>query len=59
MFEGFMLSWAKRTDKFHFVVSIAKSILRILAGFVLALGAYVSAGVLLILAEVLGIIEEL
>lgn len=44
---------------FHFVVSMFKSAIRILAGFTLCFGAYVPAGGLLILAEVLGIVEEL
>lgn len=45
--------------KKHLIISLAKSVLRILAGFVLCFGAYISAGVLLILAEALGIAEEL
>jgi hypothetical protein len=43
----------------HFYVSIVKSGLRIVAGVVLVSGNFVSAGVLLIAAEVLGIVEEL
>lgn len=43
----------------HRNISFVKSGLRILAGFVLCFGAYISAGVLLILAEILGIVEEL
>lgn len=43
----------------HRNISFVKSTLRILAGFVLCFNAYISAGVLLILAEVLGIVEEL
>jgi hypothetical protein len=48
-----------RKDRFHFVVSIAKSILRLLAGGFLIAQLFVSAGILFILAEVLGIVEEL
>lgn len=59
MYHNFLLEWAKRNDKFHFVVSIIKSILRILAGGSLIAGSLFGAGVLLILAEVLGIVEEL
>ena len=43
----------------HFNVSMAKSGLRILAGVSLILGSWVFAGVLVILAESLGILEEI
>jgi hypothetical protein len=43
----------------HQVVSFAKSALRILAGGFLCANILVSAGVLFILAEILGILEEL
>lgn len=43
----------------HQVVSFAKSGLRILAGVFLCVNILVSAGVLFILAEILGIVEEL
>ena len=43
----------------HFYFSIVKSIFRIGAGIALCLGALFSAGALLIIAEVLGILEEL
>lgn len=43
----------------HLVVSLAKSVLRILAGVFLFAGLLKSAAVLLILAEVGGIFEEL
>jgi hypothetical protein len=49
----------KDTSKGHFYVSLAKSGLRILAGANLMLGHFYIAGLLLILAEVLGIVEEL
>lgn len=43
----------------HFYVSIVKSGFRIGAGITLVQGHLVTAGVLLILAEVLGILEEI
>ena len=43
----------------HRIVSFAKSSLRILAGGFLCANMLISAGVLLILAELLGILEEL
>jgi septal ring factor EnvC (AmiA/AmiB activator) len=43
----------------HLVISLAKSVLRIMGGIVLFAGMLKSAGVLLILAEVGGILEEL
>ena len=43
----------------HFYVSLVKSCLRIAAGVVLFYGSFTWAGSLLILAEVLGIIEEI
>lgn len=43
----------------HFRISLAKSFLRIIAGGVLCGGLLVIAGILLILAEVLGVVEEL
>jgi hypothetical protein len=49
----------KDTSKGHFYVSLAKSALRILAGVFLIDGNLLFAGSLLILAEGLGIIEEL
>ena len=42
----------------HFYISMAKSSVRIAAGVWLMIGHPVAAGVLLILAEVLGIVEE-
>jgi hypothetical protein len=45
--------------KLHQYVSFIKSGLRILAGIGLVNGRLVSAGVLLIVAEILGIVEEL
>jgi hypothetical protein len=49
----------KDTSKGHFYVSLVKSALRIVAGCALIFGFIVYAGVLLIAAEVLGIVEEL
>jgi len=43
----------------HFRISIVKSILRIIAGIVLVNGLLVPAGSFFIVAEILGIIEEL
>jgi hypothetical protein len=43
----------------HRIVSFAKSSLRILAGGFLCVNMLISAGVLLIVAELLGILEEL
>lgn len=45
--------------KMHLYVSLAKSSLRIAAGATLMFGALVVTGILLVLAEVLGIVEEL
>jgi len=44
---------------FHFNISLAKSCLRIVAGITLIRSELYIAGTLLILAEVLGIVEEL
>jgi hypothetical protein len=49
----------KDTSKGHFYVSIVKSGMRIAAGLRLCQGDLVGAGVFLIVAEVLGILEEL
>lgn len=49
----------KDTSKGHFYVSIVKSAVRIAAGAALIMGAFVVTGALLILAEILGIVEEL
>jgi hypothetical protein len=49
----------KDTSKGHFYVSLAKSGLRIIAGIYLFMGNFVVAGLLLIAAEVLGILEEI
>ena len=49
----------KDTSQGHFYVSLAKSALRIVAGGNLVLGNLWMAGTFLILAEILGIVEEL
>jgi len=51
---------AKHPDaRWHLRVSLAKSIIRILAGSVLCMGEFFLAGSLLVLAELLGVVEEL
>lgn len=49
----------KDTSKGHFYVSLAKSALRMIAGAALMSQMFWTAGFFLILAEGLGIIEEL
>jgi hypothetical protein len=49
----------KDTSKGHFYVSLAKSAIRIVAGVCLISGNFVFAGTGFILAEVLGIVEEI
>jgi hypothetical protein len=49
----------KDTSKGHFYVSICKSAVRIAAGAALIMGSLVVCGALLILAEILGIVEEM
>ena len=49
----------KDTSKGHFYASLVKSGFRIFAGANLAFGNFLIAGVLLVVAEVVGIIEEL
>jgi hypothetical protein len=45
--------------KMHFVMSMIKSGFRIVAGYYLVSGDYVTAGGCLIVAEVIGILEEM
>lgn len=45
--------------KNHFRISIVKSCLRIWAGVALIFGFFIACGILLILAEILGIVEEI
>lgn len=49
----------KDTSKGHFYVSIVKSAVRIVAGGFLITGNLLMAGICFIMAEVLGIVEEL
>ena len=49
----------KDTSKGHFYVSIVKSFVRIFAGIALINGSLIVAGISLIVAELLGIVEEL
>ena len=49
----------KDTSRGHFYVSLAKSALRVIAGGNLVIGNLFWAGTFLILAEVLGVVEEL
>jgi hypothetical protein len=49
----------KDTSKGHFWISIVKSVVRIGAGLSLVAGGLVLAGTLFIVAELLGILEEL
>lgn len=49
----------KDTSKGHFYTSLAKSGFRMFAGANLVFGNLMIAGVLFIVAEVLGIVEEL
>ena len=49
----------KDPSKGHFYVSLVKSAIRIVAGGCLITGNLLMAGVCLIMAEILGIVEEL
>lgn len=49
----------KDTSKGHFYVSLAKSMLRMIAGTAFCFGFIYYGGLMIILAEVLGIVEEL
>jgi len=49
----------KDTSRGHFYVSIVKSFIRIFAGMALIDGSFITAGVSFIVAELLGIVEEL
>lgn len=49
----------KDTSRGHFYVSLAKSAVRIVAGGCLITGNLLMAGICLIMAEVLGIVEEI
>jgi hypothetical protein len=45
--------------KIHLLISLVKSFLRILAGISLATSQFIISGILFVLAEILGILEEL
>ena len=47
------------TSKGHFYISLIKSGIRIIAGAYLVMGDFAIAGLLLITAELLGILEEM
>lgn len=47
------------TSRGHFYVSVCKSAVRIAAGAALIMGSFAVCGWLIILAEILGIVEEL
>jgi hypothetical protein len=49
----------KDTSRGHFYVSIVKSFVRIFAGIALINGSLIVAGISFIVAELLGIVEEL
>jgi hypothetical protein len=44
---------------YHFYFSTTKSVIRILASIELCFGNFIISGIMLIIAEILGIIEEL
>lgn len=49
----------KDPGKRHFYISLVKSCLRIIAAVALISAMFITAGILLILAEILGIAEEI
>jgi hypothetical protein len=57
--EKVIVPAAKDPGRGHFYVSLVKSVFRIGAGIALVFGNVITAGVLLITAEILGIIEEI
>lgn len=57
--DGEITSIKHPDAKKHLYVSLAKSAIRILAGGCLVTGNFVFAGIGFILAEVLGVVEEL
>ena len=57
--EKIIIPASKDPGKGHFYVSLVKSILRITAGGFLITGNLLVAGALFIVAEVLGIVEEI
>lgn len=57
--EKIIIPASKDPGKGHFYVSLVKSVLRIAAGGFLITGNLLLAGSLFIVAEVLGIVEEI
>ena len=57
--EKVIIPAAKDPGRGHFYVSLIKSFIRIGAGGALIAGNVILAGVLLIVAELLGIVEEM
>ena len=57
--EKIIIPASKDPGRGHFYVSLVKSILRIAAGGYLITGNFLVAGALLIVAEVIGILEEI
>ncbi len=57
--EKVIVPAAKDPGLGHFYVSMIKSFLRIAAGATLINGLFLAAGILFIVAELLGILEEL
>ncbi len=57
--EKVIIPAAKDPSRGHFYVSLVKSGFRIAAGVALIQGQFITAGALLILAEILGIVEEI
>jgi len=49
----------KDTSTRHFYISLVKSVIRIAAGIALVLGNAVVCGILFVIAEILGIAEEI
>ena len=59
MVLNFNMQPKESNTNFHFRISVFKSILRIIAGIALMSEYVVTAGCFFIVAEILGIIEEL
>ena len=59
IYTGVIMAEPIDPSKKHFYISIVKSLVRIVAGVELCFGNFVVAGTLFIVAEVLGIVEEL
>lgn len=57
--EKIIVPAGKDPGRGHFYVSLVKSALRIVAGCSLIFGQFVTAGILLVVAELLGILEEI